>query len=148
MHDKDSLRSYVKTHRADVGDAAYRRACSRILERVRALPEFLAADVVHTYWPVVSNLEIDIRPLIDELVDRSTTVLLPVVRVFGPSDGPARLAHVEYQRGIDMRPNRWNIMEPVSGRRGSLKDIDLIFVPALACATASTLFGMRSRANS
>ena len=127
--------------RRSLSPDAYTEASRDIVERIRALPEYRTARRVHSYWPVVEQHEVDIRPLLDELVVRDVRVVLPVVREFGPPSGSPRLKHVEYQPGIEMRPNRWKILEPVDGAPVPLDEIDLILVPALACDTTGMRLG-------
>jgi 5-formyltetrahydrofolate cyclo-ligase len=139
--DKRELRKHFRALRRTISAGAHEEASRRIAERVRALPEFSDARTVHSYWPVSEQREVDVRPLLDDLVEKSIRVILPVVLDFGPPTGSPRLSHVEYRRGMKMKPNRWMILEPVDATPASTDEIDLIIVPALACDTKGTRLG-------
>ncbi len=141
LPDKSSLRRHFRALRRTISADEHAEASRRIVERIRTLPEFDVARTVHSYWPVTEQREVDVRPLLNELVDRGVRVILPVVRDFRAASGSPRLEHVNYWIGMEMRPNRWNIPEPAHGTPAAIDEIDLIFVPALACDTKGTRLG-------
>lgn len=133
MTDKQQLRVLFRRRRRALSDEEYHARCGRIIDRVRALPEYRGARVVHSYWPSPTRREVDTRPLLNDLAARNATVILPVVLHFGLPTGQPRLSHVRYQPGMEMQANRWDIPEPVTHQPARTDRLDLILVPALAC---------------
>ncbi len=87
------------------------------------------AQVVHTYWPLKNQREVDTRPLIAALRGRDVELVLPVVTSFAP-DTPT-LEHRRYDGPQSLTSNRWNIQEPTSTEQVAPDAVDVVLVPAL-----------------
>lgn len=104
-----------------------------VVKRLHALPEIRDADVVHAFWPMAG--EVDLRPLLNGLLDAGVTVALPVV-------SPNQAGHMSFRRysGIQhLKPYRWGIMEPVGPEVMSPPEV--ILVPCLGMTTAGARLG-------
>ena len=129
---KAALRRQFRAFRAGLTEAAYAARSAALVAQIQALPELRSAEIVHTYWPLTTRREIDLRPLIDWLHRSGKQIVLPVVDSFGstPEHAP-RLRHVRYEKTEALRPNRWGIHEPTGGISVPVETIDAVVVPAL-----------------
>ncbi len=111
----------------------YRAHSARIASHLGALPELRAARVIHSYWPILSKREADIRPLLNELHLSGKQIVLPrVVAYSGRQEGLRRLEHRLFSGETNLRANRWEIGEPVHTVEVPVSNIDVIIAPALA----------------
>ena len=78
--------------------------------------------IVAAYWPI--KKEFDTRFLMDELVQRGFTVVLPVVQ-----KGKREMVFKEWHHDAPMGSNKWGIMEPQSEQEFIP---DIILAPLLA----------------
>ena len=76
--DKNTLRASMLSRRRSLDGTDMARLSARIRQRVRSLEAWREAAAVLTYMPIQG--EVDVRPLLDELWDRGTRVLLPRCR--------------------------------------------------------------------
>lgn len=95
--------------------------------------------MVHCYWPLRDQGEIDTRPLIAGLRSQHTEVVLPVVTSFEP-DQPT-LEHRRYVGPHALETNRWGIHEPTHTEMVDPELLDLVFVPALGADRNGTRIG-------
>ncbi len=129
---KAALRRQFQAFRAGLSEAEYTAQSAAMVAQIRTLPELRGAETVHTYWPMASRREIDLRPLIDWLHTSGKQIVLPVVDIFSNTlEHPPLLRHVRYETAEALRPNRWGIHEPTGGKSVSIEDIDAVVVPAL-----------------
>jgi 5-formyltetrahydrofolate cyclo-ligase len=107
------------------GELAARGAAVRA--RLECLPEFRAARSFLLYAPMPD--EVDITPLIDELLASGRCVFLPVCR-----PGRAEFDAVSIRsRAEDLAPGRFGIMTPRPGLvPADSGDVDFTLVPGLA----------------
>ena len=89
--------------------------------------------VVMAFWPLPD--EVDIRPLIDRLVDEGKTVLLPKVT----GDETMELRH--YTSQADLSEGAFHIMEPVGEPFVDYGQIDVALVPGVAFDAAGHRLG-------
>lgn len=126
---KAELRDRFRQVRASLPPDAYADRSRALCRQAYRLDVLRSADRVHIYWPMIEDREVDTRPLIDELGQKGTEIVLPVVTRY-PPDGPA-MEHRLF-RGIEATErNRWGIPEPVGTPRVSPDTIDAVVVPAL-----------------
>ena len=90
-------------------------------------------DVVMAYYPLPD--EVDIRPLLDELVAAGKTVLLPKVT------GDTTMELCRYTGQQHLREGAFHIMEPVGETYTDHTQIDVILVPGLAFDAARRRLG-------
>ncbi|MEF8815560.1 MAG: 5-formyltetrahydrofolate cyclo-ligase [Salinibacter sp.] len=126
---KDQWRHQFRAYRRSLSLRSYRARSSLIVHRALGVLARAGAQVVHTYWPLTAQREVDTRPLIAALRGRHAEVVLPVVTSFDP-DTPT-LEHRRYGGPQSLAPNRWAIQEPVQTELVSPDLIDVIVVPAL-----------------
>lgn len=129
---KTDLRTEFAAYRAGLSEADYAIRSRAVVDRMRELPELEAARTVHAYWPLTARREVDIRPLLTELHQRGTRLVLPVVTSFEriPGEVP-RLQHRLLDHPDRLRPNRWGIHEPDRGESVPVEEFDVVIVPAL-----------------
>ena len=85
------------------------------------------------YWPLMD--EVDIRPLIDRLVDEGRTVLLPKVT------GDETMELRRYTSRSDLKEGAFHIMEPVGEPFAHYEQITLALVPGVAFDAAGHRLG-------
>ncbi len=90
-------------------------------------------QVVMCYWPLPD--EVDIRPLINRLVAKGTTVLLPKV-----TDDVTMTLH-RYTSSEDLAEGAFHIMEPTGKPFTDWQQIDTILVPGVAFDAAGHRLG-------
>ena len=96
-------------------------------------PSTLHPHIVLAYWPLPD--EVDIRPLIRQLVEAGTTVLLP--RVTGEETMELR----RYTSAADLQEGAFHIMEPVGEVFADYRQIDLALIPGMAFDAAGRRLG-------
>jgi len=126
---KETWRAKFRTYRRSLGTRAYAARSSLIGQRTLGLPAVTQAQVVHVYWPLPVQREIDTRPLIGTLCAKGIDVVLPVVTSFAP-DTPT-MEHRRYTGPDALVPNRWGIYEPVSTTPVTVAALDVVLVPTL-----------------
>jgi 5,10-methenyltetrahydrofolate synthetase len=89
--------------------------------------------VVMAFWPLPD--EVDIRPLIDRLVDEGKTVLLPKVT------GDETMELRRYTSQADLSEGAFHIMEPVGEPFVDYGQIDVALVPGVAFDAAGHRLG-------
>ena len=99
-----------------------------VSRRVIDLATRLEAKVVHVFWPIEKNFEIDTRPVIRQLVNAGTVVALPVVSSL--EDGV--MQQRRFVSESELAVSRFGSLEPVSGPLVSPEETGLIVAPALA----------------
>ena len=105
-----------------------------IVERLRE--RLQEAKVVMTYWPLKD--EVDIRPLIDELVAEGKTVLLPRVT------GDDTMVACTYTSRADLREGAFHILEPSGVMDDGCRAMDdgcWVLVPGMAFDAAGHRLG-------
>ncbi|WP_103027325.1 5-formyltetrahydrofolate cyclo-ligase [Salinibacter altiplanensis] len=126
---KDTWRRRFRTRRRALSPQSYRARSSLIGHRALTRPAVVQAQVVHVYWPLTAQREVDTRPLIALLRARDVQVVLPVVTSF-EAESPT-LEHRRYTGPASLTPNRWGIQEPTQTERVPPDAIDAVVVPAL-----------------
>jgi 5-formyltetrahydrofolate cyclo-ligase len=121
---KRLLRQNLRAARAVMAHAAGARAARRVRERALALLDALPARprAVAAYWPV--GQELDVRPLMEALVDAGHVVLLPVVA----EDGGI-LRFRRWLPGMALRKGAHGVPVPPADSPEMLPDV--VFTPML-----------------
>jgi 5-formyltetrahydrofolate cyclo-ligase len=129
---KDALRQQFRAYRVGLDAAAYARHSRAITDRVATLPEVKTSTVVHAYWPMVAEREVDTRPLLRTLRTDGKQIVLPVVLRFtrAMTDAP-RLEHRTLGDPAQLCVNRWGLHEPIAGPCVPPEVLDVVLVPML-----------------
>lgn len=126
---KDELRAQFRGYRRGLSPLAYPARSALLCSRVLGVGAVAGSAVVHTYWPQVSEGEVDTRLLVAGLRSQGVEVILPVVTSYDPSTPD--MEHRRFDGPDALVPNRWGIPEPVSTERVSPEAFDAVIVPAL-----------------
>lgn len=126
---KDDWRTRFRSYRRSLPDPSYRARSAIICCRLFAHPVVARASVIHVYWPLLDQGEVDTRPLIQALRGLGTTMVLPVVTSFDPAS--PTMEHRVYEGPSSLTTNRWGIREPTDTERVPPDAIDTAVVPAL-----------------
>lgn len=128
-HTKESWRRRFRAYRRSLSPPSYRARSTLISHRALTVSLVAEAQVVHAYWPLTAQREVDTRPLIAALRGRGVEVVLPVVTSFAPTT--PSLDHRRYEGPQCLTANQWDIQEPARTARVPIDTLDLVFVPAL-----------------
>ncbi|SDU56883.1 5-formyltetrahydrofolate cyclo-ligase [Gordonia westfalica] len=126
---KDQRRTEAAHRRSRMSGDARERAAADLAEWIHTCPFRLEYDVtVAAYVPVGS--EPGSTAMLDALLDRGVTVLLPVV----PEGDPAPLDWARYTGPESLAPGRWGLLEPTHDRLGvpAVRAASVILIPALS----------------
>ncbi len=127
---KEALRSYVREAKKH-HSAQFPRWSEAVGQQ---LGQRLAdSKVVMAYWPLPD--EVDIRPLINRLVAKGKTVLLPKVT------GDTTMELRRYTSVDDLREGAFRIMEPIGSSFTDYDRIDTVLVPGMAFDAAGHRLG-------
>lgn len=122
--EKEQLRAALLKQRSHIPEPAYLQRSSAIIDRLRALPEFTAADTVHCYVSLNERREVNTRPLLMSMLNGPKKVVVPVTQM---ENGTLRHVHIE--AFSDLHANEWGVPEPTEGEEVGLGELDLIVVP-------------------
>lgn len=126
---KDQRREKAAERRSGMSAAARERAAEDLAEWMHTCPFRLEYDVtVAAYVPVGD--EPGSTAMLDALIDRGVTVLLPVV----PAGKPAPLDWARYTGPASLAPGRWGLLEPTHDRLGvsAIRAASVVLIPALS----------------
>ena len=121
---KRALRAAMLAKRESLGDVARRAAAASLREQFLLESPFQSPAVVSGFWPIRD--EIDIRPLMDALVDKGCRLALPVVQGRGQ-----RLLFRAWRPGEPLEAGVFGTLQP-SAASGAIEP-DVLIVPLLAC---------------
>ncbi|WP_168703187.1 5-formyltetrahydrofolate cyclo-ligase [Gordonia paraffinivorans] len=135
---KDQRRQEAASRRAAMPASDRERAALDLAEWIHTCPFRLEYDVtVAAYVPVgiepgsvPADSGVAPTAMLDALLDRGVTVLLPVV----PEGDPAPLDWARYTGPRSLETRRWGLLEPTGTRLGTaaIRAASVIFIPALA----------------
>ncbi|MFW0795644.1 5-formyltetrahydrofolate cyclo-ligase [Gordonia sp. CPCC 205515] len=126
---KQQLRLEFEQRRASLSPFRREEIAANLAEWIYSAPFRLEYDVtVAAYVPI--RTEPGSAALLDALLDRGVTVLLPVV----PDGEPAALDWVRYDGASSLAIARFGLLEPIGDRLGAdaVEAASVIFVPAYA----------------
>jgi 5-formyltetrahydrofolate cyclo-ligase len=126
---KDEWREHFRTIRRGLSPERYAALGALISSRTLSIPLLAQASVVHVYWPLLKQGEVDTRSLIAALRGNGKTVVLPVVTSYDPSS--PTMEHRRYEGPSATTKNRWGIREPNDTKRVSADALDVVLMPAL-----------------
>lgn len=140
--DASTARRRGREARSALGGSDRSRASAALAETLLALPELADTTAVGGYWPTAA--EADLRGLWSRLHARGVKVHLPRIDAGSAereSEHGARMDFVRWAPGVEMRPNRFAIPEPV-GDSTPVADLDVLVVPCVAVDRHGTRVGM------
>ena len=132
---KNEIRQYIRNEKRQHSQrelgALSLLACSKLNEH----PRITAAKTVLLYCPLPD--EVDVRPLLDMLVQQGKQVILP--KVVSESD----LTLHPYKSNDDLEPGAFGIMEPTSTElsQGDIEDTAVAIIPGMAFDTKGHRLG-------
>lgn len=97
-----------------------------ILRQSRYLPIW-DCETFHIYLSIPEKREVDTAPLISQLKQEGKRLAIPKII------GNGLLEHYLLEQNTELEKNSWGIPEPVAGQVVSPEEIDVVFVPLLAC---------------
>ena len=125
---RQQMREAKKQHQEQLA-----RMSEAVVEKLHGMMESRNVRTVMAYWPLKD--EVDIRPLIDRLVEQGRTVVLPKVL----DDETMELRR--YTSRDDLREGAFHIMEPVGELFTDYEAIDVALVPGMAFDAAGHRLG-------
>ena len=124
IEDKRRLRSIMVARRAALGEERRRAAAARLRAAFLDERPFALPAVVTAFWPI--GEEIDVRPLMQALVEAGCRLALPVVQ------GKRQpLAFRAWAPGDDLEAGVFGTFHPFSHREAL--EPDALLVPLVAC---------------
>ncbi|MCA9646685.1 MAG: 5-formyltetrahydrofolate cyclo-ligase [Polyangiaceae bacterium] len=123
------LRDRIRKNRAALPEAAAQARSARIIERLVALPSYVAATGVGLFWPLAGKREVDLRELDRMAREAGKRVYYPFLRGqttgFGLVDDPSQLVESD-----------WGFRQPADAVPAAANgEIEWIAVPALLLAS-------------
>lgn len=128
--EKAELRKLFLSLRLDISRRAYWSLMDRIMEQVKQF-DWTAYRTVHIFLPISRHNEIDTFSVLDYLKSEHPDIRIVIPRTDFEN---TRIINVLYDPMYTiLRRNRYGIPEPVHGEIIPPGQIDLVFVPLLAC---------------
>lgn len=130
---KAQLRARLRRGLGQLSPEEVEQQSAAVMKRLESLPEIREAAVLHAFWPMAQ--EVDLRPLLNRLLDRGVTVALPTV---SPTEA-GQMSFRRYRSVEHLRPYRWGIMEPVGPEIEAAAEV--ILVPCLGITRRGARLG-------
>ena len=131
--DKKELRRAILNARTSMQEKEYAFRSQKINAQLQSVPEIKNAHVIHAFWPIIQNREVDVRPVIQTCQKKGKLIVLPYVVSFSSHHSESdRLEHRLFTGETNLRANRWDVYEPQTVQTVPITDLDAVIVPALA----------------
>lgn len=118
---KGEIRKLLLKKRLELDSISYEEKSNEIVNKLLAKLEEYDFQTIALYYPIKN--EVNIIPLIDVLLKKSKEIYLP--KLLGKKMYMARLNSLDC-----LKPNKYNIPEPINNEFASL--IDVYIIPAVA----------------
>lgn len=151
-HLKAELREILLARRRQISFLDRQTAATKAAELLLTSEIFQNSQEIACYYPF--NNEFDAEPMIKEIWQAKKNCYLPVIslaRAKTPGiankrtgKSPYHLNFVQYQEDTVLRPNRYNIPEPVNDNIIAPNKLDLILLPLLGFDLKGNRLGMGS----
>lgn len=129
MVNKKVLRQVYLEKRLTLSQPEYQLRNELLVKQVLTQLDFTEVQMVHIFLSIIRQKEIDTKPIIIALEEKYPKLNFAVSKTL-----PGRkLKHYHLQEETHIETNSWGIPEPVTGEEISNEDIDLVFVPLVAC---------------
>lgn len=125
MNKKD-LRTTYKQNRKMLSVEAISKASLQIANQALNLPIW-EASYFHIFLTIEHLREVETQPLISIIFGKDKHVVIPKSNI-----STCEMTHFLLQDNTIIKPNLWNIPEPLDGIEIETKNIEVIFVPLLA----------------
>ena len=125
---KAELRKRLRGLRATTPADACAVRSAKLVLRLEALPQIVAARAVALFWPIVDKHEVDLRPLDASLRARGVRVAYPSI---DPSTKAMSFRFVEGADDLDERGFGFR-EPPLTAPSCARGDLDVVVVPAIA----------------
>ena len=130
---RQQMRDAKKQHQAQLAKMS-EEVVGRLVSRLSSLTSDLSPlTTVLAYWPLPD--EVDIRPLIDQLVAEGKTVVLPKVT------GDETMELRRYASRADLQEGAFHILEPIGDVFEDYAKIDVALIPGMAFDAAGHRLG-------
>ncbi len=110
-----------------------------------ATQQFLESPLFNTSYRIACYLaheeEFASQPMIQAICHAGKTCYLPVLPTQNKEPGET-LDFIAYQPGDNLRPNRYNILEPTGAEKIPATELDLVLVPLVAFDLVGNRVGM------
>jgi 5-formyltetrahydrofolate cyclo-ligase len=136
---KKQLRVRMRSLRAAHPEKARAERSARVVERVTALPEYVAAKSVALFASLLDGGEVDLRALDGAARASGKRVFYPTIERRGEREHTA-LAEPRDPSELLVRGRRF-AEPPENAQRAERGDVDLVIVPALAVAATGHRLG-------
>lgn len=123
---KASLREALLQKRLSVSTKKWEKKSAIIVQNLKAFPPFYEAKCVHIFVSINERKEVNTHPLLRELLEEGTKVIIPITDF-----STGELYHTELTSFDELQPNRWGVLELADPAITSLIP-DVIIVPLLA----------------
>ncbi|MDT0221318.1 5-formyltetrahydrofolate cyclo-ligase [Gordonia sp. AC31] len=135
---KQQLRQEIEDRRSRRSADERDRSAAALAEWMYSCPFRLEYDVTVAAHVPVGN-EPGSNSMLDALVDRGVSVLVPVV----PDGDPAPMDWAPYTGPDSLAPGRWGLLQPTTDRVGvtAIRAASVILVPALAIDKSGVRLG-------
>lgn len=129
MVNKKVLRQVYLEKRLFLSQAEYQYRNELVIQQILSAIDVTDIKVIHIFLSIVRQKEIDTKPIIAALEAKNPDLIFAVSKTL-----PGReLKHYHLHEETHIETNSWGIPEPVTGEEISNEDIDLVFVPLIAC---------------
>lgn len=137
MNNRQHLRKLLRERRCALSPIQQQQAAQRLLQLLSRQPVFIRSRHIAFYLP--NDGEIDPRPLIYEAWKQGKKCYLPILS----SQRNNLLQFFSYTPSTELKPNRFNIPEPVSqGRPYGAHQLDLALLPLVGFDCEGGRMGM------
>jgi len=123
---KASLREALLQKRLNVSSKKWKENSAEIVQNLKAFAPFYEAKCVHSFISINERKEVNTHPLLQELLEEGTKVIIPITDF-----STGELYHTELTSFDNLKPNKWGVLELPSPTITSLIP-DVILVPLLA----------------
>lgn len=124
---KNELRSKMLEQRESIPSQQFYSVSNVMINRLIRQPEFADAETVHCYVSMNDRREVNTHELLKQMLRQKKKVVVPITNF---DDGT--LTHIRLSEFEDLSPNKWDVLEPESGKEVSVGDLDLVIVPMVA----------------
>jgi 5-formyltetrahydrofolate cyclo-ligase len=132
----DQIRQDIRQRRRRLGLGAQQRAAFRLLRTIKNSYVYRSSQSIAFYLP--SGGELDCRPLLKQAWRDGKHCYLPLI---GKGPEPS-MSFTRYLPGGHLKPNRFNILEPVSKSIIVPQALDLVIVPLVGFDGKGNRIGM------
>ncbi len=127
IYNKSDIRNFFRIKRKNISPQQYIQANGKILILFKYFfKKYAEIHCIHTYITALQYKEVDTWPIIYWLQQEKKNIAVPKIAC------QHTLNHYYYYKDTLLVKNKWNILEPLSSNKVSIKKIDLVILPLLA----------------